>query len=329
MKKKHEKKNETELHESNEDNNNKLISTESNAGNLLRQSNNNNLSNNKDQKLEPSQTVKQDINEREKLKQENLEDNNKFDYFIMICLTTIIGYLGKYLINLLLNRFLTKVYKNNYDKKLFLYYITFLYVLSIISSLFLLIIYMYFLCWKKRKKGKNISICQICGYIIYTEKKKSNKYPKRNCCTLCCESFQNCWNVTCCNLLSSCNICKCKPHCICSKCEYKIEDYNKKEEVFLYCYKTQRKSFWCNKFFTNETQQKLFPYMLEYFILQLKTIGFEKQYEKYKNKEVHIKTWTTVFISSFILYLYFTISFSRIVYIYNIFCDKDKENKDK
>ena len=146
MKKKHEKKNETELHESNEDNNNKLISTESNAGNLLRQSNNNNLSNNKDQKLEPSQTVKQDINEREKLKQENLEDNNKFDYFIMICLTTIIGYLGKYLINLLLNRFLTKVYKNNYDKKLFLYYITVLYVLSIISSLFLLIIYMYFLC---------------------------------------------------------------------------------------------------------------------------------------------------------------------------------------
>ena len=69
--------------------------------------------------------------------------------------------------------------------------------------------------------------------------------------------------------------------------------------------------------------------MLEYFILQLTTIGFEKQYEKYKNKEVHIKTWTTVFISSFIWFLYFTISFSRIVYIYNIFCDKDKENKDK
>ena len=162
----------------------------------------------------------------------------------MICLTTIIGYLGKYLINLLLNRFLTKVYKNNYDKKLFLYYITVLYGLSIISSLFF---YQLFTCIiyveKKEKKEKNISICQICGYIIYTEKKKSNKYPKRNCCTLCCESFQNCCNVTCCNLLSSCNICKCKPHCICSKCEYKIEDYNKKEEVFRYCIKLKENLF--------------------------------------------------------------------------------------
>ncbi len=34
---------------------------------------------------------------------------------------------------------------------------------------------------------------------------------------------------------------------------------------------------------TNKTQQKIFPYMLEYFLLQLTTIGFEKQYEKYKN----------------------------------------------
>ena len=247
----------------------------------------------------------------------------------MICLTTIIGYLGKYKINLLSNDVLTYLFKDNYDKKYFLYYIMTIYILSIfVSLIFYAIFKCIFYVEDKEKKEKKISICQIFGYIIYTEKKKPKTSPNRNCCTLCCESFQNCCNITCCHLLSICDICGCEPKCICSKCKYEIEDYNKKKEVFCYCYKTQRKSFSCNKFFANKTQKKLFPYMLEYFILQLTTVGFEKQYKKYKEDIVNIKTWTVVFITSFILFLYLTLSFSRMVYINNKFNNKEKKNKE-
>ena len=99
--------------------------------------------------------------------------------------------------------------------------------------------------------------------------------------------------------------------------------------MFRYCYKTQRKSFWCNKFITNKTQRKIFPYMIEYFILQLTTIGFEKQYEKFKNENEHRITWTVIFISSFILFLYLTRSFTRMFCWDNKFDDEDEEDKDK
>ena len=52
-----------------------------------------------------------EIKEKEEKKQKIFEENiekkkqNKFDYYFMICLTTIVGYLGKYSINLLLDYF--------------------------------------------------------------------------------------------------------------------------------------------------------------------------------------------------------------------------------
>ena len=55
----------------------------------------------------------------------------------MICLTTIIGYLGKYSMNLFLNFILSRIYNDNYDKRLFLYYIMGLYAISIILSIIL------------------------------------------------------------------------------------------------------------------------------------------------------------------------------------------------
>ena len=52
--------------------------------------------------------------------------------------------------------------------------------------------------------------------------------------------------------------------------------------------------------------------MLVYFILQLTTIGFEKQYEKYKKFNKHQITWVLIFISCFFMYFYFTLSLSRM-----------------
>ena len=334
-KEKNEKeKKEFELIEINEDNNNNLLPRVTE----FIKAKNDNLLNKEESKLEHSKTEKIYLhrNNIEKQKQKILQEkitkkaNNKFDYFIMICLTTIIGYFGKYLINILLNIFLTRVYKDNYDKRIFLYYIMGLYASSIIFSI---IFYQIFKVTifeydeKGEEKKKDISICQVCGYIIYREKSKPNKPPKRNCFTLCCESIQNCCNTTFCHLFSVCDICKCEPHCSCRCCEYDFEDYNKNKEEFLYCYKTQRKSFWCNKFFSNRIQKKLFPYMIEYFILQLTKIGFEKQYDKHKKSNTDIKIWTTIFIFSFILFIYFTLSFSKMVICNNKLDDDDEDEK--
>ena len=284
-----------------------------------------------------SKDIYKNIKEEQKKKIEEKEKrrtNNKFDYFFMICLTTIIGYLGKYLMNLFLDSILKHIFGNNYDKRYFLISIMILYGVSIVLSIVVYLIYKncVFESVEKEEKDKIIKISQICGYTIYSETKKPKVKARRNCCTLCCESIQNCCDQTFCNIINNiCEICVDEPQysCCCYFCcKYREEDYNKKEEVFCYCYKTKRKSLWCNKFFANETQKKIFPYMLEYFILQLTTIGFEKQYENYKNKNVHIKTWVSVFVLSFILFFYFTLSFKRIFYDDKINKNEEQEEND-
>mgnify|MGYP006873052861 CR=1 FL=1 len=53
--------------------------------------------------------------------------------------------------------------------------------------------------------------------------------------------------------------------------------------------------------------------MIIYFILQLTTIAFEKQYEKYKYLNEYKSTWIIICISTFFLFLYLTLSFSRLL----------------
>ena len=60
--------------------------------------------------------------------------------------------------------------------------------------------------------------------------------------------------------------------------EYKEADFVKNKQFFCYCYQAQRKYYWLNQFLTNDIQKKLFPFMVEYFILQLLICAFEKQY---------------------------------------------------
>ena len=337
----------------------------------------------------------------------------------MICLTTMIGYLGKYSINLLLDYFLIIIYGDNYDKRLFLYYIAALYGISLCFSILLYIIFKGCIFEddtkkekkeKKEKKNKKelkekkneeaieekkemeeekekekkkiIKITQICGYIIYSEKRKIKPPKKKNCCQLCCENFQNCWDEAACYLLEGsddffccicehccccgccffdccdccdsshccdCCCCECceyydccdcyydcntwfsKPSCycsICKNCKYDPIDYEKDEESFCYCYKVERKCQWFNKFMVNQTQKKVFPYMLEYFFLQLTTIGLENQYEKYKDLNIHRKTWIIIFISTFIYFFYLTITFNRY-YNDEFERKKDKEENEK
>ena len=273
----------------------------------------------------------------QRVKIDEKRDNNKFDFFFIICLITTIGYLGKYSTNILLNLFLEYIHGKDYDKKTYMIYIMIIYGISIFMTFLLYTIFKCSIFEYDEKKEDNkyekqIKISQICGYIIYSEKKKNQQSQKRNCCTLLfCENMQNCCNETFCKLFEKRDKDKDKdnPPCNCSCCSYNEDDYNKDIEEFCYCYKIHRKSYWCNKFLTNKTQREIFPYMLLYFLLQLTTIGFEKHYEKHKNQIAHIKTWFTTFISTFILFFYYTLSFKRIFFDENKVNEEDEDERDE
>ena len=111
--------------------------------------------------------------EREKKMEKRLKnrEKNKFDFFFMICLTTTIGYFGKYSINLIINYILKKKEGLEYDKKLYFECIIGLYCSSIILSISLYSIFvLIFTKNQKTKAGDNVyRICQVCGFVIYSE----------------------------------------------------------------------------------------------------------------------------------------------------------------
>ena len=268
-------------------------------------------------------------------KKEKIE-NNKFDYFFIICLITIFGYLGKYLLNFAIDYILNKLFEKDYeeDKKKFLIAIIILYGFILILSLFIYCLYTYYFFehFKKGEEKRIIKIYKICGYIIYTEhriKKSSNcKECCRSCCLSCklgCENIQNCCNKTFCEVIKNfcCCCCECcqKISCICKCCVYNENDYEKEEEEFNYCFKEKRCCFWLNKFATNKTVTKIFPYVVLYFILHSTTVGFENHYEKIKLTNFSMKIWLPLYIITFILFFYFALSFSRF-----LSCFKTEEN---
>ena len=273
--------------------------------------------------------------QRQKRLEDNLENlqKNKFDYFFMICLITTAGYFGKYSINYLLNKFLSHYYGDDYDKKKFFFCIIIFYGFSVIVSI---ILYTIFICIFRKKrideeKKDKYRLTQACGYIIYSQ--NINKEGEgRNCCYLCCETTIKCCNkegcIFCNNLCGdveelddpTCMFCCCCEEC----CEYNEKDFEKDKEFFCYCYKAQRKSFWCNQFFINDTQKKIIPIMVEYFIMQLISLGFEIQYEEYKGNYVHRKTFISVLIISFALFFYFSLSMHKLI----SFMNNEDEDKD-
>ena len=220
---------------------------------------------------------------------------------------------------------------HNNDQILF-YYIIGLYCGCIILSIILYSIFVIIFTKNEKKKseGNKYRICQICGYTIYSEDiilKKNT--PKCECIKLYCKTTKNFCNQSVCNLLSFSEEDTNKDKCCCCCLEYNEKDYEKNKEFFCFCYQAKRKQNWFNKFITNESHIKLFPYMLEYFIIQLTTIGFEEQYvfnvehdcfDESKNKTSFTKIqcefkdrgyFLLMFILTFILFFYLTLSFSR------------------
>ena len=278
------------------------------------------INNNNDEKydlknIDEKVNIKKSIVNIKKIKKEkrrekrrnDLEQNKnyKFNSFFIVCISTILGYFGKYSINIFIsnikndydnerknktnialqihilgdNKNTTSDIHNN-DLKLF-YYIIGLYCGCIILSI---IIYSIFVTIftknvKKKSKENEYNICQICGYTIYSEDiilKKNT--PKCECIKLYCKTIKNFCNQSVCSLLTCSEEDTSQDKCCCCCIEYNEKDYEKNKEFFCFCYQAKRKQNWFNKFITNESHIKLFPYMLEYFIIQLTTIGFEAQY---------------------------------------------------
>ena len=245
------------------------------------------------------------------------------------------------------NEYFTKIVKDAIyvDKKSF-YYILIIYGGSVLFSI---IFYSIFVCiFTKNEKKKNVNgnvyrVCEIFGYTIYSEDIILNlKPPCCECCRLTCGTCQNFFNMAIGSLFcwldeeerSDIN-------CFCCCSENEI-DYNKKnKEFFCYCYQAKRKQNWFNKFITSNIQKKVFPYMLEYFYLQFLTIAFEKHYLEIlvvENKQSLYDTENAhsllkmsdmhnfiVFILTFFLYFYFTLSFNTFISFFRE--SKDKENK--
>ena len=290
---------------------------------------------------EDTENNNEDSNE---IKKGNLNQKNQFDSFFIICLTTTLGYFGKYSVNRIFNFFIEHDYMN---KTYYYNCIIILYCISIaISIIFYSIIGCVFI--KKGIKSKEETdkyrLCQICGYIIYYQNIMKKKPEKCESFKLCCESVKNCCNEAGCsfcnNLVEICfpddtDIfgCSC---CCCCCCDYDEYDYIKKKELFCYCYQAQRKSYWCNKFFTNDTQKKIVPYMVEFFFLQLTTIAFEKQYLKSKINIMEKTSFIFIFIFSFFLFFYLTLSLAKLIksfqyeeysYLSNYYIDEEEKYK--
>ena len=97
------------------------------------------------------------------------------------------------------------------------------------------------------------------------------------------------------------------------------DDYEQKEQFFCYCYQSKRKMKWFNKLIRDKTQKKLMPILLEYFLLQLTTIGLEKKYSEfseggYENfRDKHfVGSIGGIFLLSLVLFIYLTYSFGTI-----------------
>ena len=346
--------------------------------------------------LSKKKEINKKFHKKKSIKKENEEkkNKNKFNSFFMICITTILGYFLKYIVNISLigantkndkymedianitdhnNKDGKKCNKTDYDcvEKIYndhnltitnsmlfedlIRYISkediknkpLFYIIAGIyigSSIFSIILYSVFVCiFTKNKKEKNIkgdtySVCEICGYTMYSEDIILNKPPCCECCQLlCCGTCQNCLNmiigsVLCClnekekNEINICGCCKC--------CDREKIDYKKNKEFFCYCYQAKRQQNWFNKFLTSDTQKKIFPYMLEYFYLQFLTIAFEYQNNQFlgddsfskknieKEKELYIIDLDDlnsfgIFIVTFFLFFYSTLSFNTISSLIN------------
>ena len=171
------------------------------------------------------------------------------------------------------------------------------------------------------------------------------------CFRLLSDSFVKCFNeiicnyfccgnncCCCCICFECCNCCECRECCECCCCgkmkKIKEEDYDLNDGYFCYCYKAKRNIKWFNRFIRDETQVKIMPLLVQYFLIQLNAIAFDKIFEENNEEGTNkfndlssILYFILVFGGSLFLFFYFTISFGNLIEFFNK--GTKQENQEK
>ena len=144
---------------------------------------------------------------------------------------------------------------------------------------------------EKVEKKIGYKVCEIFGCTFYCEKITLNNNPL--CCLVECFLLFLLTLLDCIQLAyhSFCQYLH-KMFCFCrvdddEKLDFSNMKYvfRKNSECFCYCYQTKRFQYWIHEYLTSDIQKQIFPYMIEYFILKLLTISFEKKYFDLINNE--------------------------------------------
>ena len=279
--------------------------------------------------------------DKKKHKKNDLE-NSKFNYFFLICIITIISYIGKYYFTCILGY---RLFKDQTSSSKYLNY--FLYLIIIYSACILISIVLYglfsFIFRTKEKKEVEkkdfYSVFQLLGFTLYKETLSTTNKPKQGGFCLLCESFKDCFNkivifplcnFICCNQLteeSTDNMCTC---CCCCCPDYNVEDYHRNNVIFCYCYQERRINKWFHSFLVNKTQKAIIPYMIQYFFLRLFMMGFDKAYDESITEDTGEKSNSFgLFAISFFFFFYITFTFSYFSGKLSKIDENEDKNKEK
>lgn len=194
------------------------------------------------QNYKPEENENNNINLNDSKEIKDKKYTRGLTFFFIVCLTTILGYYGKYIINIFLAKILNE---DNYNRKRqFFFWNIILYISYIGISLFTYFIFRFTFFKdtdnENKENSKQISVYQICGYLIYSETKnnenKTSSTPTCEWYRLFCKTIYDCCNQSICNIICrqtkgnekyhccfsfcyECNCCFCC--CPCTNCKKK------------------------------------------------------------------------------------------------------------
>ena len=196
---------------------------------------------------------------------------------------------------------------------------------------------------------QSYTICNFCGFFYYSSKSNSRGniawyykfgYCLRDFFILNCKSLFDCCDITLCQALniifcSGKEVCNCK--CKCCGCDE--IPYTKTSEEFCFCFKQKRKYKWFHDYITSEVQKDVSPYILEYFLLGLLIISFQKKFVNFKVKSPISQnyfydndiTWEEEIksLNDWIIFLIIFVSLFIFFLLTNLYGKIENENKDK
>ena len=198
------------------------------------------------------------------------------------------------------------------------------------------------------KSIQSYTMCNICGFFYYSL--KSNSIGNISCCSkfcnclkdfflLNCKSLFDCCDITLCHIL---NIIFCegkeKCNCKCKCCGCDEISYTKTSEEFCFFFKQKRKYKWFHDYITSDVQKKVSPYILEYFLLGLLIVSFQKKFANFKVKSPISQnyfydkdiTWEEEIksLNDWIIFLIIFVSLFIFFLLTNLYGKIENENKD-